>query len=152
MRAKIFLAVKVMLYCLVIWLIQTSLVTDLYFVDVQVNLIFASLLVFASYLGFFETIIAAVSFTMLIALLLYDSQIYWFYPLGAALASAINPHFIPDKFIICVLYTIGFTPLFELMSTSNTPFFDRTVEAVLLNLLTIIPVYMLVSLLFKRAE
>lgn len=152
MKSRILLALKVFLYCFLVWIIQTSLITDMFMVDVQVNLIFTSLIVFAAYLGFYETILAAVFFTIFISVLLYDQYIYWLYPIGAIAASLLNPNFIPDKFLICILYTIIFTPLFELMSTSSTGYFDRTVEAVLLNLLTMIPVFILVSLLFKKKK
>ena len=151
MRQRILLAIKVIVYCFFVWLIQTSLITDLYLTDVQVNLILVSLIVFASKLSMYEVVIASSFFTIAIASLIYDSQIYWFYPIVAVIAKLINPDFIPDKFLICILYTLTFTPLFELMSTSSTPYLDRTMEAVLLNVATIIPIYIIINLVFAES-
>lgn len=148
MRQKALLALKVVSYCLFVSLMQTSLISDNYLTDIQVNLIFCSMIVFASMLTLLETMIAAVFFTISISTLLYDGQIYWFYPIAAAFASKLNPDFIPDKFLIAILYTIGFTPLFELMNTSSTAYWDRTMEAVLLNVLTVIPIYIIVKMVF----
>ncbi len=147
-KERALLALKVVVYCTFVLLLQTALIGDLYLTDVQVNLLFSSLIVFASCLSFFETIIAASFITISISMLLYDSQIYWFYPIAGALASWMNPNFVPDKFLIAILYTISFTPLFELMSTSSTPYWDRTMESVLLNVLTVIPLYVIIRLVF----
>lgn len=150
LKEHILLAVKVCFYCFFVLLLQTALIGDLYLTDVQVNLVFCSLIVFASTLTLFETVVAAVFFTVASSMLLFDGDIYWFYIVGAALAAWINPAFIPDKFLISLLYTLTFTPLFELMSPSSTPYWDRTMEAVLLNVLTVIPLFVIVKLLRIR--
>ena len=49
----------------------------------------------------------------MVSLLTYDSTIFWSYPLLALLASKINPEQVSAKFLVAVIFSLIFTPVFE---------------------------------------
>lgn len=149
-KKKILLALKVIAFCLVVSLAQTSLFADTYFADVQIDLVFATLLVFISRLGLFEVIVASLFFAVFTSMLLYDNALYWFYPIVAVLAHKINPDQIADKFLVCILFTIFLTPLYELLNLRDIPYIDRVISGVIVNILLIVPIYVLVKLFFEK--
>lgn len=83
-------------------------------------------------------------------MLLYDKSIFWLYPLFSFIAFKINPKQISDKFLICVLYTIFFTPLYELFSQSSLSYLDRVSESILANIAIVPALYLIVKLTFKK--
>jgi hypothetical protein len=108
------------------------------------------MIVFASMLGVLENLAASVFFTVFYSMLFHNGDIYWFYPVIAVLASKFNPEQIADKFLICVLYTIFFTALHEIFNPSSLSYFDKIMEGTLVNLITMIPLFLLIKVLFGK--
>lgn len=151
MERKTLLTLKILIYCLIIISIQTSFIGQ--FTSLNINLVFCSLIVFASILGFTENLIAVTLFTTFSAMLFYDGSIYWLYPVLSMIAYKLNPEQIPDKFLICVLYTIVFSALTEIFNPASTGYIDKVMEAVLINTATIVPLYFVTrSLLYKKPD
>ncbi len=114
----------------------------------KVNLLFTAILVFASLLSSYETLVLAVIAAALTAALLYSTTYPWYYLLVALIASVINPKQIPDKFIVTILYAIVFTALVEIFNPNSTAYFDRLVETLPATAFAAIPLYFLVLFLF----
>ncbi len=91
----------------------------------RVNLLFTAILVFASLLGFYETLFMAVIAASLSVALLYHSNYPWLYIVFAVLATKLNPKQIPDKFIVSLLYAIFFTAIYECFNPNSSAYFDR---------------------------
>lgn len=136
---------KVLFYCFLIVTLQVSIVNEL---SANVNLIFCSILVFASLLSFQENLLASSFFTIFSAMLFYDNSIYWFYLIISFVAYRLNPEQIADKFLICLLYAIFFTPVFEIFNPLNMSYLDKLIQSTLVNTLTVIPLFFIVRLFF----
>ncbi len=93
--------------------------------DPKVNLLFTAVLVFASLLGFYETLVLAVLASSFSVALLYHSNYPWLYIVFALIAAWINPKQIPDKFIVTLLYAILFTAIYECFNPNSSAYFDR---------------------------
>lgn len=148
MSQKFRLASKVVFYCFWIVIVQTSLITDQF--PLQINLVFCSLMIFASLFGFFENLVAGIFFCVFSSMLFYNSDIYWFYPIFSIVASKINPEQIQDKFLVCILYVILITPIYEIFNPLNISYTDRLIENVLINVATMTPLFVITKFFFKE--
>lgn len=138
--------IKVLVFCLVVINLQTALLSS--FAALPFNLAFSSILVIASLLGIYESVLAAMILCIGSSLLVYDHHIFWLYPLIALIANRINPPQISDKLLICIIYNLTFTPLIELLHP-NVNYMDRILMAMLTNLLCSIPLFFIVKFFFS---
>lgn len=150
MKQNIFLGIKVFLFCFFILIVQIALVEEFRFSSV--NLVFGSLIVFSSILSTTEVILGSVFFTVFSAMLFYNGDILWVYPIVAIGASKFNPEQIPDKFLLCLIYTILLTPVLEIFNPSSLSYLEKVSEGILVNLVSIIPLFFLVKFIFYKRE
>lgn len=138
--------IKILIFCFVVINLQTSLLSG--FPALPFNLAFVSVLVIASLLSIYETVLAASILCIGSSLLIYDQYIFWLYPLIALIANRINPPQIADKLLICIIYNLGFTPLVELLHPS-TNYTNQILTSILTNLLCAIPLFFIVKFFFS---
>jgi|GEM_PF-3061002 len=115
----------------------------------KVNLLLTAILVFASLLGSYETLILAILALCFSSAFLYNGAYAWHYLLVALVAARINPKQIPDKFIVTILYAIVFTASIEIFNPNSTAYFDRLVETLPLTALAAIVLYFITLFLFR---
>jgi hypothetical protein len=139
--------IKILIFCFVVINLQVSLLSG--FAALPFNLAFVSILVIASLLGIYESMLAASILCIGASLLIYDHYIFWLYPLIALIANRINPPQIADKFLICIIYNLGFTPLIELLHPS-TNYTNQILTSILTNLLCAIPLFFVVKFFFSN--
>ena len=152
MRERVWSAAKILLFSLLVWSLQTSLFSSLDLLGTPINLILCSLIVFASYLSLFEVIVASIFFAAFTSMLLYDAQIYWYYPILAIIARFVNPDQISDKFLVAFFYTLFFTTIYEFFNENTLAFYDRLIGGILVNLLTMLVLFIVVRIVFPRSH
>lgn len=138
--------VKIFVFCLIVINLQIGLVSN--FAVLPFNLPFASILVFAAHAGIFQTLICAVFFCLLSSICVYDTYVFWLYPIVAFIAARINPSQIGDKLLVCIVYNLIFTPIVELCYPHNNNYFEAIFRAILSNLLATMVLFFIVKLLF----
>ena len=150
MKALTRLNIKIFLFCFLLISLQISTVTE--FMGFSFNFPFACIIVFASLLSLYEATLTALIFMIFVSMFSYDSQILWIYPVLAILGTKLNPSNIDDKFLVCIVYVLIFTPLLELFNPSSLGFLARTLNSSLSTIITAIPLFFLVKVLFKRQK
>ncbi len=116
--------------------------------SLKVNLLFTAILVFASLLGSYETLVLAAFGAVLSSAVLYHQDFPWFYIAVGLVASLINPKQIPDKFIVSILYVICFTALAEIFNPNSSSYFDRLIETIPITAVFAIPMHFIFLYLF----
>ena len=144
------LTLKIFLFCFFLISLQIAVVTE--FMGFSLNFPFACIIVFASLLSLYEATLAALIFMIFVSMFSYDSQILWIYPVIAILGTKLNPSNIDDKFLVCIVYALLFTPLLELFSSSSLSLVARTLNSSLSTIITAIPLFFLVKILFKSQK
>lgn len=144
------LTLKIFLFCFALVSLQIAVVTE--FAGFSFNFPFACIIVFASLLTLYEATLAALFFMVFIAMFSYNSQILWIYPIIAILGTKLNPSNIDDKFLVCIVYALLFTPLVELFSSSSLGLVARILNSSLSTIITAIPLFFLVKVLFKARK
>lgn len=139
--------IRILIFCLVVINIQISLLSG--FVALPFNLVFVSILVLSPLVSAYECVVAATIFCVGSSLLVYDQEIFWLYPVIALTANRINPQQISDKLLICIIYTLLFTPLVELLHPS-TNLTGKILTAILTNLLCTVPLFFIVKFFFSN--
>lgn len=137
--------IKLLVFCFVVINLQTGLLSD--FAPLPINLVLSVILVMSSLLSLYESVLAATILCVGSSLLIYDHHIFWVYPIVAVIASRINPPQIADKFLICIIYNLAFTPLIELLHP-NTNYIHQILTATLANLLCSITLFFIVKFFF----
>lgn len=144
------LIIKVSIFAFLVVVLQVGFISQ--FTDAPVNLIFASVIAFASILGLFENVLLSGLFCIASTLLIYDNFIFWIYPTIAILAHKINPSYIADKLLVCIIAVFIFTPILELFNPNSLPYIQKIISALLFNLIATIPMYFVVKMIFYRPK
>jgi hypothetical protein len=148
MKKEIFLVFRLFLFCFFVSMVQVSLVQE--FTQLNVNLLFSSLIVFAGIRNTKEVILANLFFIILSTMLLYDASIPWIYALVSITASRLNPEQIPDKFLLCMIYTIFLTPIIEAFNPMTSSYIEKISEGILVNLISMLPLFFLIKFFFHK--
>jgi hypothetical protein len=144
------LAIKIVLFALLIILAQVAIVSQL--TDWPINLAFSAIIAFASLLGLFEVCVLSGTLLTASSLLIYSDFVFWIYPVIGILGQKINPYHIADKLLVSIMGVFLFTPLLELFNPSSLNYFQKIISALLFNLITTIFMFFLVKILFYRPK
>ncbi|MDD9898729.1 MAG: hypothetical protein OXU45_07000 [Candidatus Melainabacteria bacterium] len=113
-RSEIF---KLAALALVITLLQTSLLSS--FEALAINLPVVAIFISSALLPAASNLIFATSLAIIVSLMTYGDTIFWTYPLLALIASKINPEQVRSKFLVAIVFSIMFTPVFEFIYAGN---------------------------------
>jgi hypothetical protein len=144
------LAIKIVLFALLIILAQVAIVSQI--TDWPINLAFSAIIAFASLLGLFEVCVLSGTLLTASSLLIYSDFVFWIYPVIGILGQKINPYHIADKLLVSIMGVFLFTPLLELFNPSSLNYFQKIISALLFNLITTIFMFFLVKILFYRPK
>lgn len=136
-RSEIF---KLALIALVLVLLQTSLLSG--FELLSINLPLAVIFVSSTLLTSTNNLIFASMLTIMVSLMTYDGTIFWSYPLLALVASKINPTQVSAKFLVAIIFSIMFTPVFEFIYAGSM---NNIIAASISNLVSTILLYWLLK-------
>jgi hypothetical protein len=142
------LSIKVSIFALLIVAIQVALISQI--TELPINLVFATIIAFASLLGLFENVLVSGIFCIACTMLVYDSFVFWIYPLLAIITHKVNPTHIADKLLVCIIAVFLLTPIIELFNPSSLSYIQKIVSALLFNLITTIPMYFIVKMIFYK--
>lgn len=144
------LALKIIGFCFLIIVLQTSLINS--FWGFNINLPFIVVIAFASLLGVYENVIAGLFFCSIISLLSYDNHLPWIYLVLGIIANRLNPENIADKLLICIIFCLILTPLMELFNPNSSRYLYRILSSSLINVVTVIPMYFIVNFVFSKTN
>jgi hypothetical protein len=144
------LAVKIVLFALLIILAQVAIVSQI--TDWPINLAFSAIIAFASLLGLFEVCVLSGTLLTASSLLIYSDFVFWIYPVIGILGQKTNPYHIADKLLVSIMGVFVFTPILELFNPSSLNYFQKIISALLFNLITTIFMFFLVKILFYRPK
>lgn len=143
-------SIKIGLFAFLIVIVQVAVVSQL--TDLPINLAFSAIIAFASLLGLLEISVLTGALVVGSTLLVYNGFIFWIYPVIGIIAQRINPYHIADKLLVSIMGVFVFTPILELFNPSSLNYLQKIISALLFNLITTIPMYFLVKILFYKPK
>ncbi|MEY3369908.1 MAG: hypothetical protein RLZZ361_578 [Cyanobacteriota bacterium] len=143
-------SIKIGFFAFLIVVVQVAVVSQL--TDLPINLAFCTIIAFASLLGLLEVSVLCGALVVGSTLLVYNGFIFWIYPVIGIIAQRINPYHIADKLLVSIMGVFVFTPILELLNPSSLNYLQKIISALLFNLITTIPMYFLVKILFYKPK